>query len=155
MPSPSPDPPGAVPVQRGHEHALPHWPAGTVLILVTSGREPHAIPVSAAVRAGPRRVLLGLARRRESLARLRADPRVALSIIAGGDIAVTAYGSAIVAQEELTEGVSAVEMSVESVQDHGQPTFVIERGVAWRWTDPEALRRDGEVRRALLALAES
>src|SRR5689334_6799011 len=49
---------------------LPQWPPGTVLTLVTGGREPHAIPVSAAVRAGPLRLLIGLARGRESLARL-------------------------------------------------------------------------------------
>ena len=40
---------------------LPEWPPGTVTILATAGEAPHAIPVSAAVRAGPRHALLGLA----------------------------------------------------------------------------------------------
>ena len=53
---------------------LPDWPPGTVAILSTAGGAPHAIPVSTAVRAGPRRVLLALARTRASLARLRDDP---------------------------------------------------------------------------------
>lgn len=132
---------------------LPQWPAGTVLTLVTGGREPHAIPVSAAVRAGPLRVLVGLARSRESLARLRVDPNVAVSIIAADDVAVTAYGQARVREEELVEGVAAVEIEVERVQDHNRATFVIETGPVWHWTDPEAQRRDAAVRAALDRLA--
>jgi hypothetical protein len=133
---------------------LPEWPPGTVLILVSAGSPPHAIPVSAAVRAGPERVLLGLARNRESLARLRRDPWAALVIIAGGDVAVTAYGTASVQEAELTDGVAAVQLRVKRVQDHNRPTFVIESGVGWHWTDAAAQERDGEVRRALQRLAE-
>jgi len=40
---------------------LPDWPAGTVTILATAGDLPHAIPVLAALRAGPRRALIALA----------------------------------------------------------------------------------------------
>jgi hypothetical protein len=134
---------------------LPRWPDGTVVILVTGGGDPHAIPVSAALRAGDERVLLGLARSRDSLARLRRDPRVALSIMAGGDIAVTAYGSATVLDEQLTEAVAAVEVAVDRVQDHNRPTFEIEAGVAWRWTDATAARRDEETRAALARLAST
>lgn len=137
------------------EPSLPQWPPGTVLILVTAGEHPHAIPVSAAVRAGPTRVLLGLARGRESLARLRQAPRVALTILAEGDVAVTAYGTAHVRAEELTEGVAAVEVRVRDVQDHNRATFVIESGVGWRWTDAQARARDAEVRQRLEQLAES
>src|SRR5918911_387339 len=68
--------------------ALPEWPPGTVAVLSTAGAAPHAIPVSTAVRAGERHVLLALAPRRSSLARLRADPRVALTVLAAGDVAV-------------------------------------------------------------------
>ncbi|HEY2440215.1 MAG TPA: hypothetical protein VGI07_08295 [Solirubrobacteraceae bacterium] len=132
---------------------LPHWPAGTVLILVTAGEYPHAIPISAAVRAGERRVLLGLACSRGSLARLRDDPRVALAINAAGDVAVTAYGAARVLADELVEGVVAVELSVDRLQDHNRATFVIQDGVRWRWTDPEAEERDARVREALIRLA--
>ena len=132
--------------------ALPDWPGGTVLVLVTAGERPHAIPVSAAVRAGPRRVLLGLARGRGSLARLRDDPRAAVAIAAAGDVAVTAYGTARVLDQDLVEGVAAVELTVDEIQDHNRPTFVIEAGVGWRWTDPEAEARDAEVRRALARL---
>jgi flavin reductase (DIM6/NTAB) family NADH-FMN oxidoreductase RutF len=134
---------------------LPRWAPGTVLTLVTGGREPHAIPVSAAVRAGPLRLLIGLARSRESLARLRVEPDVAVSILAAGDVAVTAYGQARVLEEELVEGVAAIEIEVERVQDHNRATFVIESGPVWRWTDPEAEARDAAVRGALNRLAGS
>jgi hypothetical protein len=130
---------------------LPNWPAGTVTILSTSGSQPHAIPVSAAVRAAPDRVLIALAAGRESLTRLLADPRV---ILAEGDVALTAYGNARVIQEDLVDGVVAVEIEVERVQNHGRDTFVIEAAVRWRWTDPEAQARDAEVHRALEHLAQ-
>ncbi len=132
---------------------LPDWPAGTVTILATAGETPHAIPVSAAIRAGPRHALIGLAGGRGSLARLRADPRVSLAIIAE-DLAVTAYGRARVLDEAPAEGVVAVEIEVHDVQDHDRPTFAIEAGVRWRWTDAEAERRDAEVRAGLTRLAE-
>jgi Pyridoxamine 5'-phosphate oxidase len=131
---------------------LPDWPPGTVTIFATGGGAPHAIPVSAAVRAGPRRALIALASTRRSLARLRADPRVALTIIAS-DVAVTAHGRARVLEGELVAGVVAVEIEVEDVQDHDRPTFAIEAGVRWRWTDADAERRDAEVHAALARLA--
>ena len=133
---------------------LSQWPPGTVLVLATGGEEPHAIPVSVAVLADPSRVLVGLAAGRDSLARLRANPRVALVIIAEGDVAITAHGAARVLDDELTKGVCAVALEIDRVQDHGRPTFVIEAGVRWRWTDAEARARDREVRAALERLAE-
>lgn len=128
---------------------LPDWPPGTVTILSTHGDSPHAIPVSAALWADPTRALLALAAGRESLARLRVDPRVALTIVAAGDTAFSAYGSARVIDEALVEGVVAVEVVVERVQDHGRPTFAIDAGVSWRWTDAADEARDAEVRAAL------
>lgn len=134
---------------------LPAWPAGTVTILSTSGEEPHAIPVSAVVRSGPRRVLIALAAGRESLARLLADPRVALTILADGDIAMTAHGAARVLDDPLVDGVVAVEIQVERLQNHGRDAFVIEAGVRWRWIDPAAQARDAAVRKALTRLTRS
>ena len=132
---------------------LPDWPPGTVTILATAGEAPHAIPVSAAIRAGPRHALIGLASTRRSLARLRADPRVSLAIISE-DLAVTAHGRARVLDDALVDGVVAVEVEVHEVQDHDRPTLAIEAGVGWRWTDPDAQRRDAEVHAALARLAE-
>jgi hypothetical protein len=122
------------------------------MILTTAADGPHAIPVSAALRAGPRRALIGLATTRGSLARLRADDRVALAIVFE-DVAATAYGRARVLEPELVDGVVAVEIEVERVQDHDRPTFAIESGVRWRWTDRDAERRDAEVNAALARLA--
>jgi hypothetical protein len=130
---------------------IPDWPPGTVAVLATAGAGgPHAIPVSTALRAGPRTVLLALARSRGSLARLRAEPRCALALHAAG-VAVTLRGRATVAGE--AAGAVAVRLDVEHVDDHDRPTFSIEGGVRWRWTDAQAERVDAEVRAALRALA--
>jgi hypothetical protein len=129
--------------------ALPEWPEGTVAVLCTGGGAPHAIPVSTALRTGPREVVLALALRRESLARLRADPACALAVLAA-DLAFTAYGRATVVAE--LDRVAAVRLAVESIEDHRQPTFVVEDGVRWRWTDASAEQADAAVREALRAL---
>jgi hypothetical protein len=127
--------------------ALPEWPPQTVAVLSTGGGAPHAIPVSTARRAGPRTIVLALATRRESLARLREDPRCALTFVAPG-ATFTAHGHATVGAA-IAEGVAAVRIDVASIQDHDDPRFAIEQGVRWRWTDPEAERRDAEVHAAL------
>ncbi len=128
---------------------LPDWHPGTVAILATSGAQPHAIPISTAVRARADTVLLALAAGRESLRRLRADPAVALAVLASDDVAFTAYGDAHVLDEPLSDGVVGVEIEVHQVQDHRRDAFRIDAGVAWRWTDPEAAERDERVRKAL------
>lgn len=130
---------------------LPHWPAGTVAILATHDGSPHAIPVSAVVRGGDHRLLMALAARRGSLARLRARPQVAVALIAPG-VAVTAEGTARIIAEPLTEGTVGVEIAVVAVHDHDRPTFAIEAGVRWHWTDDAAASRDAEVRAALARL---
>ena len=127
---------------------IPDWPPGTVAILSTAG--PHAIPVSTAVPAGPRSVLLALGPSRGSLARLREDPRCALAVVAEG-VAVTLRGRAAVVGE--AAGTVAVRLEVEAIDDHAQPTFAIDAGVRWRWTDAGAERRDAEVRAARRQLA--
>ncbi len=133
---------------------LPQWPPGTVCILATGGDGPHAIPVSTAVRASEQRVVLALGARRGSLQRLREDSRVALTVLAAGDVAFTAHGTARVVADPLPglDGVVGVEISVERVSSHKRPTFSIADGVAWGWADDEARERDAAVRGALLEL---
>lgn len=134
---------------------LPRWEDGTVAILSTGGAAPHAIPVSTGVRAGPRRLVFALARRRESLARLREEPSVALTVMAAGDVVFTAHGRATIVAEPLVvdDNVVAVALEVERIQDHGQAQSAIEQGVRWRWTDEQARARDKAVRAALGELA--
>jgi hypothetical protein len=139
-----------------HEPAeLPEWAPATVAILSTGGGEPHAIPISTCVRAGPRAVLFALAAGRESLARLREDRRCALTLLGAGDVAITAIGHATVVADPLdgAAGVVAVRIGVERIQEHWQDSFAIDEGVRWRWTDAEAAERDEAVRAALEALA--
>jgi hypothetical protein len=126
---------------------LPEWPEGTVAVLTT--RPGHSIPVSLVHRAGDRRLAVGLAPRRASLANLRRDPRCAVTVLAGG-LAFTAYGTGAVTE---SDPVAIVRIEVDEIADHDQPTFEITAGVAWRWTDDEAARRDDDAREALRRLA--
>jgi hypothetical protein len=123
---------------------LPDWQQGTVAVLSTAG--PHAIPVSTATRSGDATIHLALAHKRDSLARLREDPRCALTILAAG-VAVTAYARASVADED--DRVVYLRLDVESVEDHDQPTFELTGGVGWHWTDARAEAGDAHVRARL------
>jgi hypothetical protein len=127
---------------------IPDWPEGTACVLATGGGPAHAIPVSTAVKRSDTTVVLGLGRRRESLARLKDDPRVALCVLAGPNLAFTLTGSASVVDEDVA-GVVAVRLEVDEVEDHMTPDFEISDGVAWRWTDEAAAARDDEVRSGL------
>ena len=128
---------------------LPEWPDGTVCVLATGGGAPHAIPVSTAIRTGLDTVHLALGLGRESLARLRADPRCALTVHAPG-VTMTVHGHASVVGED--ERIAYVRLDVEDVQDHGQPTFEIDDGVRWHWTDDDARAADAGVRAKLREL---
>ena len=127
---------------------LPVWPDGTVAVLSTTG--PHAIPVSTAVRRDATTIHLALAHTRDSLARLRDDPRCALTVIAA-DTAFTAHAHAAVVGGD--DRVAYVRLAVDEVQDHLKPTFAIEDGVRWRWTDDDAEAGDAAVRAALRDLS--
>jgi hypothetical protein len=112
---------------------LPRWERGTPAVLCISG--PHAIPVSTAVRSGDDRIALALGRGRDSLRRLREDPRAALCLLGAG-VAFTAHGRAAVVAERLeaADTVVAVELRVERVQDHladGRTEML--DGARWRW----------------------
>ncbi|MEI7559593.1 MAG: pyridoxamine 5'-phosphate oxidase family protein [Actinomycetes bacterium] len=135
--------------------SLPHWADGTVAILSTVGDGPHAIPVSTGLRAGDELLLIALAARRQSLANLRVEPRVAVSFLAEGDVAVTVHGVAEVVADpmEISDRVCAVAIRTSRIQDHGQSRFVIEGGADWSWTDDEAAERDKAVREELGRIA--
>ena len=136
--------------------ALPDWPPGTVAVLSTGAGPPHAIPVSTAVRTGPRTIVFALALRRESLARLRQDPRCALTIMTGGDLAFTAHGPATIVEEPMavSDRVTAIRIDVQEIHNHGQDAFQIDDGVRWHWTEPEAEQRDAEIRAALSNISQ-
>ena len=116
------------------------WPLRAPGLLIVAG--PHAIPISTAVRAGDRRLILGLARRRETLERLRADP----------------YGQAVVVREKLEDmpNLSAVELRVDRVQDHlaDGRTEMLDQA-RWRWKSDEAREVDNTVVTEIEALARS
>jgi predicted pyridoxine 5'-phosphate oxidase superfamily flavin-nucleotide-binding protein len=129
---------------------VPHWPEGTAAVLSTTDADgrPHAIPISSAVRTGPDTLHLSLGRRRATLANLRRDPRAALTVMCDEDLAFTLHGWANEVDGDV-EGTVALRFDVERVQDHLQPTFTIESGVGWRWTDADAAERDRQIRGAL------
>jgi hypothetical protein len=131
--------------------ALPEWPGRVVAVLATVSGGPFAIPVSAPVRAGDRRILINLRRDRDSLARLQAEPRVALLLLAEGNVAFTARGRA--SAEDLTEDYCAVTIEVDAIDDHRQAAFVVESGPDRRWVDDDERQALGERVAALRALA--
>ncbi len=121
---------------------LPEWERGTPVVLCVAG--PHPIPVSTALRAGDRRVLFALGREREALRRLRADPAVALLVMAEG-VAFTAFGEASVVAEQMeaTDTIVAVELRVATVQDHlADGRSVMLDGARWRWATEEMAAAD-------------
>jgi hypothetical protein len=135
-------------------HVLPEWPTRTIAVLATLGDGPHAIPVSAPVRAGDRRILLSLHRSRGTLSRLRERPQVALVVLTEGNTAFTARGRAAVVEEPMAVApdYAAVQIDVEQIDDHRQDAFLVEGGVDRRWLDEAERDALGERVRALTAL---
>jgi len=135
--------------------ALPDWERRAAGLLIVTG--PHAMPISTAVRAGDRRLVFGLARRRETLARLREDSSAAFALLAEG-MAFTAYGDASVICEKLegAPNMAGVELRVERVQNHladGRTEMLSAAG--WRWRQEDAREADRTVVAAIVALARA
>jgi flavin reductase (DIM6/NTAB) family NADH-FMN oxidoreductase RutF len=140
-------------VARGD--AIPELPEGIVAVLATVGRDgPAAIPVSALLRAGPDRLLLALARTRGSVARLRADPRCAVSLNGPG-MSRCLEGTARVAADPLpgADFMVAFELRAERIRDARGPATEVDEGIRWRWTTAEAAERHAAVMAALAALS--
>jgi len=131
-------------VNRYPPGALPHWERGTPAVLCMAG--PHAIPVSTAVRAGDRRILLALGSRRDALERLRIEPQAAVCLMGRG-LAFTAHGTAAVGEElRAAPSVVGVELSVERVQDHladGRTEML--DGARWRWREERYADSDAAI----------
>jgi hypothetical protein len=130
---------------RVRQQRRPTFPRRTVAVLATVDPAPHAIPVSAPVRVSDTRILVSLHHTRDSLARLRSDPAVALTVLAEGDVAFTARGRARVVQQPLACDADyvAVAIDVEHVDDHRQPAFDVDSGVGRTWIDAGEQRRLG------------
>jgi hypothetical protein len=122
---------------------LPRWPQRTVAVLSTVDEGVHAIPVSAPVRAGDRRILLSLHRSRDTVGRIRRWPEVALTVLAENDLAFTARGRATIAEEPMAVDPEYVAVAIEvaDVDDHRQPAFRVTRGVDREWIDQAARTR--------------
>ena len=136
---------------------LPEWPEKTIAVLSTQNEEVHAIPITAPLRIGDRQILLRLKRCRESLARLREHPKVALTIFAKGNLAFTARGPARVVQEPMLSApmFAAVAIDVENIDDHRQREFAVDSGVSLDWADERTQRFLQEHLNALREVAVS
>jgi Pyridoxamine 5'-phosphate oxidase len=134
--------------------AIPELPAGIVAVLATTGPAgPAAIPVSALLRAGPSRVLFALAATRGSVARLRDDPRAALSLNGPG-MSLCAEGVAELVADPLPGAAHMVafRLEVARLRDARGPFTEVDEGIRWRWTADEAAARHAAVMAALAAL---
>jgi Pyridoxamine 5'-phosphate oxidase len=127
---------------------LPEWPARTIGILATvDDAQPHTIPISAPVRADEQSILFSLRRDRDSVARIRACPRVALTILAEGDVAFTARGAARLVDGLLPASQPdyvAVQLTCDAVDDHRQSAFGVSGGIDRTWRDDAEREALGE-----------
>jgi hypothetical protein len=98
-----------------------------------------------------------LKRCRESLARLREHPKVALTIFGKGNLAFTARGPVRVVQEPMVgaPAFAAIAMNVENIDDHRQRDLVIESGVSLDWANERTRRFVQEHLNALREVAAS
>jgi hypothetical protein len=139
------------------EPTIPELPEGIVAVLATVGSAgPAAIPVSALVGEGPRRLLFALAATRGSTARLRADPRAAVSLN-GPALSLCVEGTARVAADPLpgAEFMVAFRLEAERIRDARGPATEVDEGIRWRWTAVEAADRHAAVMAALRELREA
>lgn len=125
------DPPAAEAAGHPELPVLPEWPQDTIAVLVTAGPGLHAIPVSWPLRAGDHRILLSLRINRGSLARLRENGEVALVILGGDNVALTAYGTARIVADPMPEADDyvAVALDIDTIDDHRQGAFLVEAGI--------------------------
>src|SRR3954447_9915008 len=142
--------------RRAAPDALPEWPPTTIAVLSTADRVPHAIPVTAPVRADDRQILFSHKHDRGSLARLRSQPEVALMICAEGDVAFTARGRAHVMAEQMASApqFAAVALDVEAIDNHQQAAVAVGAGPAVHWRDERAQEGVRDHVAELRALAE-
>jgi hypothetical protein len=128
---------------------LHEWPLRTIAVLITldaaAEHQPYAIAVSAPVRAGDHAILLSLHQTRDSLARLRTHPKVALLILAEGNTALTARGIAHVVEHAMPDApdYAAVKITVTEIDDHRQPAFTVEAGAGRRSIDQNEQKKLG------------
>jgi flavin reductase (DIM6/NTAB) family NADH-FMN oxidoreductase RutF len=118
---------------------------------VLSVHGPHAIPVSTATRAAPDRIVFALARRRDTLARLREHPEAALCLLGAG-LAFTAEGVTSVVREEMEASphVAALELRVTRIHDHLEDGRTeMHDGARWRFTSDQAREADKALREEL------
>jgi Pyridoxamine 5'-phosphate oxidase len=137
--------------------SIPELPNGIVAVLATVGPAgPAAIPVSALLRAGGDRLLFALAATRGSTARLRVDPRAAMSLNGPG-MSLCVEGVARLAADPLpgAEFMVAFRLEAERVRDARGPATEVDEGIRWRWTTAEAADRHAAVMAALETLRAS
>ena len=143
--------------QSPKRRPLPEWPQKTIAVLSTQNEEVHAIPITAPLRIGDRQILLRLKRCRESLARLREHPKVALTIFGKGNLAFTARGPARIVQEPMLGApmFAAIAIDVENIDDHRQRDLVVDSGVSLDWNNERTQRFVQEHLNALREVAAS
>jgi len=131
--------------------------AGQLVAVVASAGAggPDAAPVSLVAVASPRRLLLGLAHDRTTLANVRAGSRLAVSLCLEPDLALTASGGSRVVAEALAAAahVAAVEVSVDAVKDDLHPAARLLTTTRYRWEAAAAQEVDAALLSELRALA--
>ena len=126
---------------------LPDWAPARSASSRRGAGAPHAIPVSTGVRAGPRRVLIALALRRESLARLREEPRCALTIMGAGNIALTVARARRSSRTRWRSPTRSRPSASTSRRSRTTPSRASRSSPAWRGAGPSYERARARRRR--------
>jgi Pyridoxamine 5'-phosphate oxidase len=127
-----------------------------VAVVATAGeRGPDAAPVSLVAVASDRRVLLGLAHDRATLAHIRGGSRVAVCLCLEPDLALTVEGEARVLVDSLPAAahVAAVDVTVDGVKDDRHPAVHLLGTTRFRWATAEAAATDAALLADLRRLA--
>ncbi|NPV53190.1 MAG: pyridoxamine 5'-phosphate oxidase family protein [Firmicutes bacterium] len=105
-----------------------------VVATTASDGRPHVAPVNLIVARDDRMLRLALERDGRTLANLRSNQWVAISILDEGDIAVEIKGEAVIVKEHMNANstMAMVDVTVREVENHAHPIILVSCGVRTR-----------------------
>ncbi|HHV61570.1 MAG TPA: pyridoxamine 5'-phosphate oxidase family protein [Firmicutes bacterium] len=105
-----------------------------VVATVTNDGRPHVAPVNLIVPRDDRTLRLALERSGHTLANIRDNQWVAISILDEGDIAIGVKGRAVIVKDHMdaNDAMAMVDVAVNEVENHAHPIILVSCGVRTR-----------------------